>query len=247
MNKHKLVWVNFITAIMVVLTIFWVYPAAFIEAHPFVFSCMSALLVIVYAVNIFTALDGRLDVAVAGYCYLLMMEFCILLHHGSPNSVVLIGYSIGVSLLFSVGLFLLLKWDKKKATELEHAYQETQEECEETETETDTKDAIVYDMVSFDHPDFDFVLETIQKDVVLLSHHTALFDVEEWHEAKKIYANLQQAAMHYQKMRPMQRLEAEAHVEALCIHAEEYVEQLKQRIDDAHLMQIKKLASLHIK
>lgn len=242
MNKNNFVWINLITAIIMVLTIFWVYPATFIEVHPFVFSCMSFILVIVYGVNLFTALDGRFDVAVAGYSYLLITEVCMLLHKGSANSVVLIGYSIGLSLLCSVVLFFLLKWDAKKANKAGCTYQEFQEELE-----TDSKAPIPDDTALFGHPDFDFVLENIQNDVLFLRNHTVLLDVEEWHKAEKIYENLRQAAMHYQKMRPTQRLEAEAHVEELCIHAEEYIEGLKKRIDDAHLTQIKKLTHLHTK
>lgn len=234
MNKNTYLWVNFVAIIIPIVTMFWVYPIAFLDEQVWAFGCMLLMFLLVFGINLYVWYFERFDVAKAGFNYLFMMEISMLLQKGYPLSAVVIFLSILVCVLFAVASFVIAKWDE----EVDKEARENQEE--QDKTGMDLKDLLSYDTVSFGRPLLDERFKLLVTAIQNLSPHAALFENDIYRNIEQTLDDLQFISTHFQELQEEKREAVENQIHVLFACAEEQVGALKTIVDDWHISEIRK-------
>lgn len=238
---------GFLSVILLFLSlflIFWTFPENFFIQHFFSFMGLSVSLLFFYSFIISGLIAHEMIFVQTGLSYLVLMDTSMLFYRGVEHeSVAVVWFFMFISFSISFIIFRTLI-NKKRHAEKDLVTAEIKEKTDEETNEISSFEGASF---TFGHPDFDFVLENLENDWHYLEENKDVLDLEDWHHAEKLYCALKKAALHYNQLRAEQRIHAEASIEDLCIRAENYIEMLKQKINDAHLTQIKKLSELHTK
>lgn len=232
----------------------WVHAPVFLEAHVFTLSIVSVTVIVAGCATIIVAgcisrglwFSNHTVIGRGGMTYVAMMNVFLYFHQyaGEQSSMYL-----WVAMLFSAGGSIIIAnvhaSDIKRTKSNENAYMTAEEVPEGMKfSEIDSKQTAP---IHFDHPDFDFVLENLEKDIAFLQQQQIVLGIEALHKIEKLLHAMQQAAVHYQHTEGAYKQQATAVIENLCIQAEMVAEDLKERVQAHHVQQIEKLNIVHTK
>lgn len=208
----------------------WVHPERFMNEHEGTFFVLFFTFALAFVYSFYRFLDEEGLKGLPGVFYLAMMNSLMFLHKGVEEQKISALWMVMLGCIgASVYLYFFIQNYLKK------------ENVQEEKTKTKTV-SLVKNAPYFHHPDFDFVLENLEQDILFLQSHSSIIGVEHLHNAEKMLEDLKKAADHYTNMRSEHRHEAEEYIETLCIFAEEFTEECKRKIDTSHRMQIEKLS-----